>query len=266
MYAEYRSIHPNDVDHNRGAFIAVGCWSNAALTPDRAMEALYRIEAVHRDLAEKRYPDTDSFLPDFQLRAYEAPNPATVLEPVEVDRMQLADLFCQAAAGRGTYGGHSGRLILTSNEIDQGSLARYCTPPPEARRVSAEPDSSDPESWQTRLYEVMRDAAHEAPQTRQALRRLSKLEEERAKAIKSLTRAANEALRRSRLGKAASTRSSRRASAAGTRRGTSTGPRLTTREIVFFALGTTIGTAFTSAAILGARFLGLYSQAIDFIP
>ena len=256
MYAEYRSIHPNDVDHNRGAFIAVGCWSNAALTPDRAMEALFRIEAVHRDLVERRHPDTDSFPPDFQLRAYAAPNPATVLDPVEVDRLRLADLFCQAAAGRGTYGGQSGALILTSNEVDQGSLARLCTPSPEARRASAEPAPPDPGSWQTRLYEVMRDAAHEAPQTRQALQRLSKLEDERAEVIKSLTRVANEALRRSRLGKAAPARSSRRASVAGMRRGVSTGPHLTTREIVFFALGATIGTAVVSAAILGVRFLG----------
>ncbi len=219
MYAEYRSIHPNDADHNRGAFIAVGCWSNAALTPDQAMEALFRIEDVHRDLAERRDPDTDSFSPDFQLPEYAAPN-LVVLDRDQVDRSRLADLFCQAAAGRGTYSGQSGSVTLTSKEVGQGLLAQFCAPPPEA-----EPAPPDPGSWQTRLDEVIRYGMDESLQTRQALRKLSKLEDQRAKVLKSLTR------------------SSRRASGAGTRRGASTGPHMTIREIIFFSLCATIWTA-----------------------
>ena len=99
IYAEYRWIHPNDTEHNRGAYIAVGCWARAPLTAAQAMRALQRIETVHADLTSRRNPKTDTFPPNFQLRDYTAPTPTEGSSR----QFQLVELLCQAATGNGAF-------------------------------------------------------------------------------------------------------------------------------------------------------------------
>ncbi len=222
IYAEYRSIHPKDTDYNRGAFIAVGCWSSTALAPDQAIEALLRIENIHRELKKKRHPDRDSFLPEFQLSAYVAPTHVTMLGSEKVVRLRLAILFCQAIAGHGTYGDPFRNLILTSNETLQGSLARLCPPAPKI------PDPPDTRNWGARLYKVAQDAPRTGPQIRRELQRLPK--DKFAKITKLLERIANEVKTPSGTG--------------------SEWYHLTTEGIILFIFGTTIGVAATLAMVL----------------
>ena len=179
IYAEYRWIQPNDTERNRGAFMAVGCWSEAPLSATHAMAALLRIEAVHTDLRDKRNPDTDSFLPEFQLRSYTAPNGS-----IESSQVQLSELYRQAAAGVGAYEGKTGSLFLTAAEIRQGSLAEWTTgtsdqqPSPPAAPVNI--------SRGTAFSEAIQEAMSEVPQTRRVLRKLLSLEEQRTKLLRSL--------------------------------------------------------------------------------
>ena len=144
IYAESRGIHPNDTEHNRGAYIVAGCWMQAPLTPTRAMEVLYRIEGIHDDLAARRNPRTGAFPPDFQLREYTAPQPS------EARRDQLADLLRQAAAGNGACKESLRDLTRTSGEARQGALARLClllcaltSATEQAPRQPARPDERD---------------------------------------------------------------------------------------------------------------------------
>ena len=236
IYAECRWIHPNDIEHNRGAYVAVGCWIEAPLTPTQAMEALHRIEGVHVDLAAHRNQDTETFLPDFQLHAYTAPRPA------ETNRHQLADLLYQAGAGIGLWDGKAGRLIQTSEEIRQGSLARLCILNRTMDQAPPQPARPDNQDWQTRLHDVMQEAINEAPQTRQALRKLSHLEEQRIKIVKTLIRTVNEAPRRpgTRNGRS----SSRYDGAMGGTRW-----KLTLREIAFSVAGIIFGIAIALAVV-----------------
>ena len=257
IYAEYRWIHPNDTEHNRGAYIAVGCWTETPLTIAQAMEALYRIETVHSDLAAKRNPDTDIFPPEFQLHAYTAPT------PTETNRDQLADMYCQASAGAGTYNDEFGMLIHTSEQIAQGSLARFRTPTRKLEQAPPQRSFPNDRSWGVRLHEVMQEAMNEAPQTRQALRKLLRLEDERTQVIKTLTRAAGDvghgshAKRRMPHGKSQNVRSTGNYYSAMV----ATMWKFTTREAVFLAIGVIFGLMVALAVIITVRFVSEDDQA-----
>lgn len=238
IYAECRRIHPNDTEQNRGAYIAAGCWVEAPITPTQAMDTLHRIDGIHDDLASHRNRVTETFPPDFQLRAYTAPG------ALGTRRDQLADLLYQAAAGIGVYEGKHGDLIQTSEEIRQGSLAGLCfftATMDQAPLQQARPD--DP-GWRTRFHEVMQEAISAAPQTRRALRELSQLEEERSRIVKTLIRSVNEAPWRP---AARSSRSSgRHRGAPGSMRW-----KLTPREFAFSAAGAIFGIS-VALAVAGA--------------
>ncbi len=69
FYAEYQSIQPSDADHNRGAYIAVGYWTDAPINDLQAEAAFWRIKAIHSSLAAKR-DGGHAFPPDFDLSHY----------------------------------------------------------------------------------------------------------------------------------------------------------------------------------------------------
>lgn len=186
VYAEYRRINPSDRQHNRGAYIAVGCWAAPPLTPAQAVEALDRIEAIHDDLAGKRDPATNEFPRDFRLSAYAAPDPA------ESCRGQWADLISRAASGPG-----SGSKIWTSEEVRQGALAKLLANTETAEAGPHRPSARNNRSGSARLLEaLLREAGSEAPQTRRNLQKLARLEEERTRIIGALTRTVHDGPRR----------------------------------------------------------------------
>ena len=182
IYAEYRWIHPNDTEHNRGAYIAVGCWAKAPLTTAHATRALQRIKTVHDHLTSRRNPKTDTFPPDFQLRDYTAPTPTEG----SCGQFQLVDLLCQAVAGNGAFAGPRERLIRTSDEIRQGFLEEFCVPAQSQNQAPPHPNFAGRRSWHAQLHDVLQDAMREAPRTSQAISRLSRLEEERTRIITAL--------------------------------------------------------------------------------
>ena len=236
IYIDCRWIHPNDTEHNRGAYIAAGCWAETPFTPTQAIEALHRIEDIHDDLAAHRDPRTETFLPGFQLRAYTAP------EPTETHRDQLAGLLYLASAGIGPWEGKTGALIQTSREIGQGSLAAYNIHNRMTEQAPRQPVRPEGQSWQTRLHDVMQEAMSESPRTRQLLGKLSRLEEQRISTVKTLLRAVNQAPRRpgARNGRSSSKSSG---AAAGV------GRRLTSREIVLSAAGIVFGIVVALAVV-----------------
>ena len=238
IYAECRWIHPNDSEHNRGAYIAAGCWAERPLTPTQAIEALHRIKDIHDDLATHRDPRTETFLPGFQLRAYTAP------KPPKAHRDQLADLLYLASAGIGPWEGKTGALTQTSREIGQGSLAAYNIHNRTTDQAPRQPVRSENQSWQTRLHDTMQEAMSESPRTRQLLRKLLHLEEQRISTAKTLLRTVNQTPRRpgTRNGRSPSTSPG----AAG-----GAGWRLTSREIGLSAAGIILGIA-VALAIVGA--------------
>ncbi len=247
MYAEYRSIHPNDTDQNRGAYIAAGCWSSKPLFPEQLMSALKTISAVHRSLAEKRDPKTNSFPPKFRLHGYKYPHRAEKVSSDQFDKLEwadifkqvrLADLFSHATEGRGIFGNRSGYMIVTSDEVEQGELAQFYIHSPKAIRASVAPAPAESRRRQ-RSFELMPDTVHEAHQIRKLRQRLCKIEAEIAEVRDSLPRASNEATRRSRIGKLA-----RRLKTVNNR------PYLTTQGIILLALRMTIGAAVPATILL----------------
>ena len=239
IYAESRWIHPNDTEHNRGAYIAAGCWVEAPFSPTRAIEALHRIEDIHDDLAAHRGRGAEAFPPGFRLHAYTAP------EPSGARRGQLAGLLYLAATGTGPWEGKTGALVRTSEEIGQGSLAAYCIHERTMAQAPIQPVRPEDRSWQTRLHDVMQEAMSESPRTRQLLGELSRLEEQRISTVKTLFRAVQEAPRRP--GARGGRSSSGPHGAAG--RG------LTAREIGLSAAGLVLGIAVALAVVVAVWWL-----------
>ena len=242
IYAESRWIHPNDTDHNRGAYIAAGCWAEAPLSPTQAIEALHRIEDIHDDLAAHRDRGAEAFPPGFRLHAYTAPKPSAA------HRGQLADLLYLAAAGIGPWEGKTGALVRTSEEIGQGSLARHCIHERTVAPAPMQPARPEDRSWQTRLHDVMQEAMSESPRTRQLLGKLSRLEEQRISIVKTLFRGVQQAPRRP------GTRGGRSSSGSqGVAGGAGRG--LTSREIGLSAAGIILGIAVALAAVAAVELL-----------
>ena len=184
FYAEYRRIEPNDKQHNRGAYIAAGFWAACPLTPAQAFDALDRIEAIHNDLAEKRDPGTNRFPRDFRIPEYTAPDLA------ENYRGQWVDLLCRTASGTG-----GGDLIQTSGQVGQGALADLLAKLAAAEAGPPRPSARDNRSPRL-LLAGSREALDEAPRTHRNLRKLERLEKERAKIIKALAQTALDTPRR----------------------------------------------------------------------
>ena len=246
IYIEYRWIHPNDTDHNRGAFIAVGCWVDTSLTIVQAVEALCRIGRIHDDLAARRDPDTDAFLPEFQLSAYTAPIGR------EICHLQLADVFSQAASGRGVYEGKFGSIVYTSEEIREGSLKRFYTPPEGANQGPSKPIVPSNQSWRAQLQDALQEAMREAPQSKQSLRRLLRLEEERARIIKAVSRSVDDGVRHSRTNGRGTAGVRRDSPDARVPRRETADPRwrITIRDIVLWVIGILFGVTVATVASL----------------
>ena len=246
IYVQYRWIHPNDAKHNRGAFIGVGCWISVPLTPAQAMEALHWISTIHEDLTAIRIPDTDSFPPDFRLSEYSPPRRSNMY------RAQLSDVLCQAAAGSGKYQDKDTSVTLTTEEIRQGSLVELSRPSRPVVRAQEATTLPKGRSWRGRLGDVLQDAMREAPQTRNTLRKLLELEDEREKMISSLSRTFNERDGDSRMGRRApdGVRRAEKGLPSILTRAIAARMRVRTRDLVIGG----IGVFFAVAAVVAAVF------------
>ena len=244
IYAEYRWIHPNDTEHNRGAFIAVGCWVSAPLTPFQAMKALHRIEQLHNDLAANLSAKNHAFLPDFRLNAYAAP------ACNELDHAQLAELLCRAADGKGVFERQYGIISKSTEEVQRGALARYLVKPGEGRE-GGDATAGNDKNRQEYLQEVMQDLMSEVPQSRQMIGALLKLEEKRGVIIRALATSQSQAIQnRSRDERRSSTQSrSNPIAQRAVDDAYNLGRTISTRDIVFSAVGITLGVAMTIAVI-----------------
>ena len=236
IYAECRWIQPNDTKHNRGAYIAVGCWASTPVTPTQAINILLHIEDIHDDLTIHRDQHTEAFSSDFQLCTYVGP------KPVNLYRDQLADLVYLASAGMAPWEEKAGPVNVTSDEIRQDRLAKYCIHKRAIIQSPTQPVHSDNQDWQTQLHNILQELISEAPETNQLTQKLLSLEEERISIMKALIGAINQTSQKSMT---RSGRSSRRSD----RGAGSTSWRLTLREIGLVAIGIILGVAVALAVI-----------------
>ena len=134
---------------------------------------------------ESATPGTNRFPRDFRIPEYTAPDLA------ENYRGQWADMLGRAASGTG-----GGDLILTSGQVGQGALATLLANAAAAEAGPPRPSARDNRHRGASLLEALREALDEAPRTHRNLRKLERLEKERAKIIKALAQTAFDAPRR----------------------------------------------------------------------
>ena len=259
VYTECRWIHPNDTEHNRGAYIAVGCWVEAPLSPTSAMRVLHRIESIHEDLAARRDQDTEAFPPDFRLRTY------TPAKPEEIGRDQLTELLCRTAAGNGACKEILRDPTRTSGEVRQGALARLCillcTLTSATARAPRQPDRPDHRGRQARSreVEVMRKVLSKVRQRHREHQKLLHQEKQWIKEIETSIRSASVAP------PAAGTRRER---PSGRYDGATGGSRWrpTPREIGFSAAGIIFGLMLALAVVGTVEFLSTPALEAETTP
>ena len=91
LVAQIRGILPSDTDHNRGAFVAVGCWSPDGFEETSADLALRWIELVHNHLATfHESKGSHRFRQDFRLAKYAGYPPDTAMQKTIGDLARVA--------------------------------------------------------------------------------------------------------------------------------------------------------------------------------
>ena len=184
VYAKYHWINPNDSSYSRGAFIAAGCLVSGALDPIDAINAVWKIEMIHEDLAKLRCSHNNSFPTNFQLKDYNPP------ACVELDiPTQLAKLFLRYVDDKGEIFQNNQSISVTSEQILQGDLNEYLmsigeTEQQTSRRYSA-PNN---QKWLVQFQHFIQVTKENFPQERSFLSRLVELEKEREHIIENLDR------------------------------------------------------------------------------
>ena len=179
IYSEYRSIHPNDTESNRGAYIAVGCWSFESLHPLQAVAAIRRIQEIHIDLEGLRNSENNSFPPDFKLDKYRTSS------GVGMDILaQLANVFYQSTSVEGIWKEEYGQLSVTSEEIFEGKLDQFYRATLTENQIHSNSETrSKVQNRIDQIEEFVQNAMREFPESRTHLRNLIRLEKKRSKII-----------------------------------------------------------------------------------